>query len=242
MQPKDRIIVAVDVPELGPAVQIVRRLHNKVGYFKFGFELLSRYGIEKVLEAITPCSPSQMFVDLKLNDIPNTVAAAARQISSCGVGMFNVHASAGPIALQVAAENRETSLVLAVTVLTSFDEGTCSRVFNMNPNTAVQTFARMAREAGLQGVISSPKELPLFEKISGFDGMLKVTPGVRPTWAAANDQKRVMTPGEAIRAGATHLVIGRPITQPPESVGTMEEAVALITQEIFEATTEVTTT
>ena len=238
---RKRIIVAVDVPDLKEAHKLVSFLSPHVGLFKFGLELIVRYGVQAVLEAIenAPCRREQVFIDAKLNDIPNTVGAAAQQIASYEVGMFNVHSSAGRKAVEAAVAHRNNSQVLAVTVLTSIDEDECRGIFGSAPESIVLSFVEMDYIAGVQGVICSPQELSALGKLSRYKSLLKVTPGVRPTWAATNDQKRVMTPAEAIRAGATHLVIGRPITKAPESIGSMEKAADLIAEEIAGALEEV---
>jgi len=228
---KDRIIVALDVDSLDKAKSLVESLAPYVGCFKIGLELLTAVGAPKVVEFIYSFG-GQVFYDGKFDDIPNTVGGAAKAIAGLNVKMFNVHASAGVEAMMSAVANKGQSLVLAVTVLTSLEENNAHLIFG-GPNKAkVLQFARDAKLAGCDGIICSSQELELLGMQKELDGLLKVTPGVRPKWAAADDQKRIMTPAEAIKAGATALVIGRPITKPPAEIGTPVEAAKKIAEEI----------
>ena len=231
MKAKDRIIVALDVDSLDKAKSLVESLAPYVGCFKIGLELLTAVGAPKVVEFIYSFG-GQVFYDGKFDDIPNTVGGAAKAIAGLNVKMFNVHASAGVEAMMSAVANKGQSLVLAVTVLTSLEENNAHLIFG-GPNKAkVLQFARDAKLAGCDGIICSSQELELLGMQKELDGLLKVTPGVRPKWAAADDQKRIMTPAEAIKAGATALVIGRPITKPPAEIGTPVEAAKKIAEEI----------
>lgn len=211
MDPHERIIVAVDVDNLDKAYRLVESLAQHVGCFKVGLELLTAVGAPKVIEFFRSFG-TKIFYDGKFHDIPNTVGGAARAVASYGVAMFNVHASAGIEAMMTAVANKGQSRVLAVTVLTSFDENNAQLVFGAPSKARVLQLARDAKLAGCDGVICSPQELELLGKQAELRGLLKVTPGVRPAGAAVGDQKRVMTPGKAVKAGADYLVIGRPIT------------------------------
>jgi len=173
--------------------------------------------------------------DGKFDDIPNTVGDASEEVVKMGVKMFNLHASAGNEAIAKAVANRRSSLVLGVTVLTSIDEGECLSIFGDKPGNKVVQFAEMLVKCGADGIICSAQELRLLGKYRQF---LKVTPGIRPEWAQKGDQKRVMTPGEAVKAGADYLVIGRPIRKPPEEIGTPVDAAKEIAEEIAEAMQE----
>jgi orotidine-5'-phosphate decarboxylase len=156
-----------------------------------------------------------------------------------GVDMFNVHASCGVEAMKAAVANKGMSKVLAVTVLTSLSDEECISVFGKASQQKVLEFANMAKDAGVDGLICSPKEVPLLRSRPELKDLLLVTPGVRPEWAAAGDQKRVMTPGEAIKAGSDYLVIGRPITKPPENkFSSPVEAAIAIAEEIGKAEKE----
>ncbi len=178
---------------------------------------------------------AMVFLDGKFDDIPNTVGEAAQAASALGVEMFNVHASAGIEAMMAAVEHKGSAKVLAVTVLTSLEENNAHLIFGGPSKAKVLQLARDAKIAGVDGIICSPQELELLGKQKELAGLMKITPGVRPEWAAAGDQKRVMTPGDAILAGADALVIGRPLTKPPKEVGSPADAAKRIAEEITEA-------
>jgi orotidine-5'-phosphate decarboxylase len=150
-----------------------------------------------------------------------------------GVKMFNVHASCGLDSIKAAAENKGSSLLLVVTVLTSLSDTESERIFGAKPHDKVVQFAQDAKAAGADGVICSPQELELLSQIPDLKDILKVTPGVRPEWAEANDQKRILTPSQAMTLGATHLVIGRPISNPPRGIGSPIDAAKKILEEII---------
>ncbi|MDP3725943.1 MAG: orotidine-5'-phosphate decarboxylase [bacterium] len=231
MDAKDRIIVALDVSGLDEAESLVKELAPYVGCFKAGLELLTSVGAPQVVKFLHGLGV-KVFYDGKFNDIPNTVGGAARAVSSLGVAMFNIHASTGRKSIEASVLNKGNSLVLGVTVLTSIDEDECVSIFGDKPGPKVLQFSQELLQTGVDGIICSPQELKLLGMHSEFDGLLKVTPGVRPEWADAGDQKRTMTPGDAILAGATALVIGRPITNPPKEIGGPVDAVRLIVEEI----------
>ena len=232
-----RIIVALDVNDLTKAESLVRKLGSYVSCFKVGLELLTAVGAPKVVEFIHSLG-GEVFYDGKFDDIPNTVGRAAKAVADLNVKMFNIHASAGIEAMRAAVDNNGKSKVLAVTVLTSLEENNAHLIFGSPSKAKVLQFAREAKLAGCDGIICSPQELELLGKNKELCDLIKVTPGVRPAWAAANDQKRVMTPAEAIKAGATFLVIGRPITDPPKEIGGPLQAVTKIAEEIAAALEE----
>ena len=234
MEAKDRIIVALDVPWLEEAGELIGQLAPYVGLFKVGLELISAAGGSQAVQFVHEHG-GKVFYDGKFDDIPNTVGAASKVVAGLGVKMFNVHASAGIEAMRAAANNRGKSLVLAVTVLTSLEENNAHLIFGGPSKAKVLQFARDAKLAGCDGIICSPQELELLGKQKELAGLFRVTPGVRPEWAEAGDQKRVMTPGEAIKAGADYLVIGRPITKPPEAIGSPVAAAQRIAKEIKQA-------
>lgn len=227
MKSADRLIVALDVPTLSEALRLLDQLAGEVSFVKVGLELIIAEGAPKICRAIHDRG-LDIFLDGKYNDIPNTIAAAARESARLGVKLFNVHASAGLASMQSAAGEKGKSLAIAVTVLTSLTEDDSLQLFGKRSKEKVLEFAKLTQSAGLDGVVCSPQELEILAPLQKF---LKVTPGVRPEWAGAQDQKRVMTPGEAIRQGATHLVVGRPITQPPKSL-TPKEAARKVLEEI----------
>jgi orotidine-5'-phosphate decarboxylase len=231
MEVKERIIVALDVDSLDKAKTLVESLAPHVGCFKVGLELLTAVGTPQVVEFLHSLG-GQVFYDGKFDDIPNTIGGATKVVAGLNVKMFNVHASAGVEAMMSAVANKGQSLVLAVTVLTSLEENNAHLIFGGPSKAKVLQLARDAKLAGCDGIICSPQELELLGKQKELAGLLKVTPGVRPAWASVGDQKRVMSPSEAVKAGATALVIGRPITNPPTEVGTPVDAVKRIAEEI----------
>ncbi|HLY39839.1 MAG TPA: orotidine-5'-phosphate decarboxylase [Terracidiphilus sp.] len=213
--PRDRLIVALDVPGAGEAKELIDRLENRCRWFKVGLELFIAAG-PKIVEMLTSRGYS-VFLDLKLHDIPNTVAGAVRSAAALGARMLTVHASGGP-AMLAAARNALEGIsdppdLLAVTVLTSMDaEQTRATGLDRSPADQVALLARMGLTAGIRGFVCSPQEVAALRALTGPAGVL-VIPGIRPADAAAGDQKRTATPAEALKHGASYLVVGRPITQ-----------------------------
>lgn len=234
MDAKDRIIVALDVSDLSMAAKLITELSPNVGCFKVGLQLLTAVGAPKVVEFVHRFG-GKVFFDGKFDDIPNTVGEASKAVSDMHVNMFNVHASAGIPAMMAAVANKGNSKVLAVTVLTSLEENNAHLIFGAPSKAKVLQLARDAKLAGVDGIICSPQELELLTKQKELNGLEFVTPGVRPEWAAVGDQKRVMTPYEAIINGAHMLVIGRPITNPPEHIGSPANAAQWIAEKIQNA-------
>ena len=212
---RKRLIVALDVPDPATATALVDRLEDTCQWFKVGLELFVAAG-PAVLEPLLKRGHS-VFLDLKFNDIPNTVAGAVRSAAALGVGMMTVHASGGP-AMLIAARGALEGLVnspelLAVTVLTSMDAAQVKAIgLKREPAEQVELLARMGQEAGIRGFVCSPQEVGRLRTLTGPEGVL-VIPGIRPAGAAVGDQKRIATPAEALRMGASYLVVGRPITQ-----------------------------
>lgn len=227
----ERILVALDVPSLSQAQQIVEELRGKVGGFKVGLELLTAEGSRRVVEGLAPYG-CRIFYDGKFDDIPNTLAGATKAVAALGVWMFNVHASVGRDGLRACVDHKGSSLTVAVTVLTSLQGKDTAQLFGGSPRTKVMQFARLAASVGMDGVVCSPRELSLIRKDPKTRRLMTVVPGVRPAWAAVGDQARIMTPAKAIAAGADYLVIGRPILKPPSSIGDRSAAVHEITKEI----------
>ncbi len=215
---KDRIFVALDTPELSRAATLARALSDLVGGVKLGKEFFTAQGPDGVRAV---AGGKRLFLDLKFHDIPNTVAGAVRAATRLRPALLNVHAGGGPAMMQAAAEAaRETAedlgavrpLVLGVTVLTSLDDGDLEAVGQHSPaRDQVIRLARLAQQNGLDGVVCSPREIAALRETCGA-GFILLVPGIRPGWAAKGDQKRTMTPAEALAAGADYLVIGRPIT------------------------------
>ena len=238
---KQRLIFALDVDNLEDARNWVAKLQGQVGVFKIGKQLFTRCGPEVV--RLVQDGGCDVFLDLKYHDIPNTVAMAGLEAQRLGVRMFNVHALGGfEMMAKLVAEidrvsprgNPDRPILLAVTILTSSTEETLRRVGIDRPiQVMVAKLARLAKDAGMDGVVASPKEVGLIRDACG-DGFLIVTPGVRPAFASQDDQKRVTTPGDALRSGADYLVIGRPISAAADPA----LAADMILQEMQEALNE----
>ena len=205
------IAVALDAPDLETAARWAALVGPHVSTLKIGLELYLRYGPDAVA-SVRGASGVEIFLDLKLHDIPATVAGAARAVARLRPSLLTVHAAAGRAAIRAAADAAPDAMIVAVTVLTSLDEADLDRVGLAGPvSSAVRRLAVLAVESGARGLVCSPHEVEAVRAEVG-DETLLITPGVRPTGAAANDQARVATPEEALRAGADLLVIGRPIT------------------------------
>ncbi|MBI5695671.1 MAG: orotidine-5'-phosphate decarboxylase [Nitrospirae bacterium] len=234
MKPKDRIILALDVDSVKAAEDAVRLLKDHVGAFKVGFELFTSAG-PSIVEAVIG-GGGKVFLDLKYHDIPNTVAKAVRAAVRMGVTFVDVHASGGHKMMAAASDAaRDESeklgmplpVCLAVTVLTSMGERELREEVGVarTPLEQVLHLAVLAKSSGMGGVVASPREAAAIRNAVGKD-MVIVTPGVRPAWASRDDQNRVATPGEAVKAGSDYLVIGRPIlasNDPVEAAGRIAE-------------------
>jgi len=207
----NRLIVALDFPDAGSALSLVDHLEGSTSWFKVGLELYIAEGNALITELQRRgCA---IFLDLKLHDIPNTVAGAVRSAARLGVDMLTVHAAGGPAMLAAAveaAENRPT--LLAVTVLTSMDRAQLVATgVQDSPAAQVEKLATMAIASGVEGIVCSPNEVPNLRRRLGTKPLL-VIPGIRPEGAASGDQRRIATPAAAIASGASYLVVGRPIT------------------------------
>ncbi|HYN23458.1 MAG TPA: orotidine-5'-phosphate decarboxylase [Pyrinomonadaceae bacterium] len=231
---KDKLIVALDVDSPRQAPALVNTLRDLVGMFKIGSQLFTAAGPETVTEIVR--TGNRVFLDLKFHDIPNTVASAAVAATRLGVSTFNVHASGGREMMRRTADavsevatiqGLKRPSVIAVTVLTSSDATMLSEVgIGSEPENQVRRLSLLAEASGMDGVVASPHEVAVVRSTVMSSGFLIVTPGVRPAAAALDDQKRVMTPAQAIRAGADYIVVGRPITSakdPVESAGLILE-------------------
>ena len=237
---KDRIIIPVDTSDLDSAIEKVRLLKPYVGMLKFGLELINTMlvgivsGGNEMAEKVKTLfkeTEGQLFWDGKWDDIPNTVGKASAAAAMVNPKMVDVHVSSGAGAIVEAVKANPSTVVLGVTVLTSITDEESMSIFGKIAEEKVVDFAKMAMEAGAKGVVCSPKELSL---LSEFKELTKVTPGVRPEWESVNDQKRVMTPAEAVKAGADYLVIGRPITEYPAELGGPIEGAKKVAEEIGE--------
>ena len=236
LSPKDRLIIALDVDSAKAAKEAVHILRGRVGAFKIGFELFVSEG-PSIVEMVRN-EGGNVFLDLKFHDIPNTVAKATKAAVRMGAAFFDVHASGGRAMMEKAAKAAEEEaailgvsqpISLAVTVLTSLTAEDLRNDLNIGrtPEEQVVSLALLAKECGMRGVVSSPKEAAAIRAAAG-KGFIIVTPGVRPAWAATDDQKRFTTPLEAVNAGADYLVIGRPILK----AGDPAEAAARVVEEL----------
>ncbi|HKV42089.1 MAG TPA: orotidine-5'-phosphate decarboxylase [Blastocatellia bacterium] len=249
---EDRLIVALDVADRAAALELVEKLNGLVAYFKIGSQLFAAEGPDLVREV---SAGARVFLDLKFHDIPNTVAGAVTSACHLGVSLLNVHglggtemmraahrAAAGtwrgnnssPGVLEAGTGDAGTSTpkVIAVTVLTSTDEHGLAEI-GVAPevDAEVVRLAALARDASLDGVVASPREIRIIRERVAAKPFLIVTPGVRPQWAEVGDQKRISTPGEAISDGADYIVVGRPITASRDP----KAAAAQILEEIAKA-------
>ncbi len=218
---KEKIIVALDVDDLGKLKQHVTQLSSHFNCFKIGLEAMTQFGAPQLVDWIHSQN-ARVFLDGKFNDIPNTIEKASQAAARLNVFMFNVHASCGPKAIEAAAKHKGQSKLLVVTVLTSMNDQDCQGIFKRNCDDAVIEFSKMAKNCGADGVVCSSKELRLLSSDKTFDDFLKVTPGIRPSFSKLDDQSRTMTPKEAILSGASYLVMGRPILNPPNGMSVFE--------------------
>lgn len=234
---KDKIIVALDVPTSADALAIVDELKDSVGAFKVGLQLFTCAGPDLVRGLVK--ANAKIFLDLKFHDIPNTVAKASVEAARLGVWMFNVHASGGSEMMKAASqevgevcerEGLDRPLIIAVTVLTSSNNDTLSEIgITGEIQQQVLSLAELTAKCGLDGVVSSPQEIEPIRALVASKEFVIVTPGIRPASATKDDQKRVMTPAEAVQVGADHLVIGRPITAAPDRIKAVEQILEEIT-------------
>jgi orotidine-5'-phosphate decarboxylase len=234
---REKLIFALDVDSFDEARRWVERLRGKVGIFKVGKQLFTRCGPE-VVRMIRDAG-GEVFLDLKFHDIPHTVAMAGLEASRLDVRMFNVHALGGSAMMRRTVEEVHEAyapgkgrrpLLLAVTILTSTDEQALREIGIDRPVAEmVVRLARLAMDAGMDGVVASPLEIEAIRRACGMAFVI-VTPGVRPAFAAANDQKRIATPGAALAAGADYLVVGRPIAQADDPLAAVELIAAEMAQ------------
>ena len=236
---RERLILAVDTSDINEARRYLDELYEHVGVFKIGLQLFTHYGPE--ILKIFQNADAKIFLDCKYLDIPNTVAKACEAATDHGVQMFTVHASGGSEMLKAAStavksaaekSGKTPPIILAVTVLTSISAEVLQKELSVNLDLEEQVLklARQCKESGVMGIVASPEEVSSLRQELGSE-MLIVTPGVRPSWADANDQKRFTTPGQAIKNGADFLVVGRPIT----SASDPKDAARRVVAEIEEA-------
>lgn len=233
MKSKERLIVALDYSEMESAKNMIEMLGDTISFYKVGLELFLNSKGKMVDYLIS--KKKKVFLDLKFHDIPNTTVMASLFASKQEIFMFNVHASGGMKMMEMVSkkikEINSDILAIAVTVLTSFSEESLKETFksSLTLNELALNLAQLSKKAGMDGVVCSPWEAKDIKKLCG-ENFKTICPGVRPKWAIANDQKRVMTPKEAILNGCDYLVVGRPITKNENPI----KAANMILQEIEE--------
>ena len=230
MTPKERLIVALDVPTSEEARTLVDRLQGAVGMFKVGSQLFTEAGAPFVRELVS--RGEKVFLDLKYHDIPNTVANAVARAAELGVSLLTVHALGGRAMMEAAmgALPAMGTRILAITILTSHDEDSLGELgIHGTLHENVARLARLAKEAQVDGVVASPHEAGLVRGACGPD-FLVVTPGIRPAGAPKGDQARAATPEAAISAGADYIVVGRPILEASDPRAAAEAIVASLTR------------
>jgi orotidine-5'-phosphate decarboxylase len=227
---RDRLIVALDLPSAAAAEAMVARLGDSVNFYKIGYQLAYGGGLPLVRQLSD--QGKKVFVDLKLHDIGNTVARGVESVAKLGATFLTVHAY--PQTMKAAVEARAGSglKILAVTVLTSYDDGDLHAAgYRLSVSDLVEARAQQAQVLGVDGIVSSPEEAAALRKIVGHQ-MNLVTPGIRPAGSATGDQKRIMTPARAIAAGSDYLVVGRPIVEADDPKAAAEAIQAEIAQAI----------
>ena len=229
MPAKDKLIVALDVETTDKALAFVKDLRGVAGMFKVGSTLFTTAGPQIVRDIIA--LDTKVFLDLKFHDIPHQVAGAARAAAELGVSLFTIHASGGSEMMQRAVEavaevGNETK-VLAISVLTSMDATSLNQIgVSSNPAESVLRLVKLAESAGVDGVVASPQEITSIREAITNPKFLVVTPGIRPAQNESADQKRVATPAAAISAGASYLVVGRPITGSADPIAAAQQIIA----------------
>ncbi len=226
--PRDRLIVALDLPGIAPAEAMIGRLGDSVTFYKIGYQLAYAGGLSLVRQLTE--NGKKVFVDLKLHDIGNTVARGVESLVRLGATFLTVHAY--PQTMKAAVEARAGAglKILAVTVLTSYDDADLHAAgYRLGVTDLVEARARQAKLLGVDGLVCSPEEAAALRKIVGH-GMSLVTPGIRPAGSATGDQKRMMTPARAIAAGADYLVVGRPVIEAADPKAAAEAIQAEIAQ------------
>jgi len=219
IDPRDRLIVALDLPSVEAAEAMIGKLGDAVTFYKIGYQLAYAGGLPLVSRLAG--AGKKVFLDLKMHDIGNTIARGVENVAKMGATFLTVHAY--PQTMKAAVEARGPHLkILAVTVLTSYDDGDLHAAgYRLNVSDLVEARAQQAQVLGVDGIVCSAEEAAHLHKIVGHQ-MCLVTPGIRPAGSATGDQKRIMTPGRAIAAGADYLVVGRPILEAADPKGTAE--------------------
>ena len=226
--PRDRLIVALDLADVAAAQAMIARLGDSVTFYKIGYQLAYAGGLPLVRQLAS--SGKKVFADLKLHDIGNTVARGVESVAQLGATFLTVHAYPQTMKAAVEARTGSNLKILAVTVLTSYDDGDLHAAgYRLGVSDLVEARAQQAQVLGIDGLVCSPEEATALRKIVGHQ-MSLVTPGIRPSGSASGDQKRIMTPARAIAAGSDYLVVGRPVMQAAEPKAAAEAIVAEIEQ------------
>lgn len=239
--PAERIIVSLDFDNLEDARKVVQELEGTGVTIKIGNQL-GTYAGWRAAVGLAREAGLKIFCDTKFKDIPETVKNSARSITRHQPDIFNIMADNNIAALKGAVDGvssaisdydlRLKPLLIGVTVLTSMNEDECMAIYGANSQVKVTQFAQAAAESRLDGLVCSAQEVAMLRADPKTKDLILITPGIRPKWASTDDQSRIMTPGDAIKAGADYLVIGRPIIRPPESIGSPRIAVETILEEI----------
>ena len=225
---RDRLIVALDLPSVSTAEAMIGRLGDSVTFYKIGYQLGYAGGLAMAKQLAG--SGKKVFLDLKMHDIGNTVARGVESVASLGATFLTVHAYPQTMKAAVDARAGSNLKILAVTVLTSYDDNDLHAAgYRLNVSDLVDARVRQAQALGVDGIVSSPEEATAVRKIIG-DQMNLVTPGIRPAGSATGDQKRIMTPARAIAAGADYLVVGRPVVEASDPKAAAEAIQAEIAQ------------
>jgi orotidine-5'-phosphate decarboxylase len=230
---KDKIIVALDVETAQEAREIIAETSENAGAFKIGLQLFTSAGASFVREVVN--GGNKIFLDVKFHDIPNTVAKASIEVARLGVWMFNIHALGGSEMMRQTVEevseicdkeNLVKPQIIGVTVLTSSNQSTLDEIgIKRNVENQVVSLAQITAKCGLDGVVASPQEIEAIRANVQNNEFLIVTPGIRPDFATNDDQKRVMTPKQAVELGANYLVIGRPITKAKDKLSVIQKII-----------------
>jgi orotidine-5'-phosphate decarboxylase len=228
ISPKDRLIVALDLPGIEPAEAMIRRLGDSVTFYKIGYQLAYAGGLSLVRSL--RAAGKKVFIDVKLHDIGNTVARGVESLSSLGATFLTVHAYPQTMKAAVEARGDSGPKILAVTVLTSYNEADVQEAgYRLTLADLVAIRSRQAKAIGVDGIVCSPEEVAALRAIVG-DQMSLVTPGIRPAGSSSGDQKRIMTPARAIAAGADYLVVGRPVIEAADPKAAADSIQAEIAQ------------
>jgi len=233
---ENKVIIALDLSDLEKMRKAVEELSPHTGFFKVGLEMFVLFGPDIVKEVVE--KKGRVMLDLKLHDIPNTVKKATKNAAFLGAELLTIHTSGGAEMMKAAREavdeyehetGKKGPKLLGVTVLTSIDQGTLNEELGVDKQVDEQvvSLAKLAQISGMNGVVSSPKEIEKVREACGEDFLI-VTPGIRPAWASKDEQKRICTPADAVKLGANYLVIGRPVLKAENPVA----AIAKINEEI----------